>query len=132
MRIRLPRLRFSLRTLVVGVCLIGSAGGLWWRWEPWVLEDRVAWTTNTHGRYSTPAYGMVITLDRGMGSMTPAEEPLALPSKPSIAVLPFTNMSRDDDQEYFADGLVEYLSDLLWHGMSGITAKALQALETEK
>ena len=32
---------------------------------------------------------------------------LALPDKPSIAVLPFTNMSGDPDQEYFADGMVE-------------------------
>ena len=32
---------------------------------------------------------------------------LALPDKPSIAVLPFTNMSNDLEQEYFADGMVE-------------------------
>jgi|SoiMethySBSTD1v2_1073268.scaffolds.fasta_scaffold28934_12 TolB-like protein len=32
---------------------------------------------------------------------------LALPEKPSIAVLPFTNMSGDPEQEYFADGMVE-------------------------
>jgi len=32
---------------------------------------------------------------------------LALPDKPSIAVLPFTNMSGDVEQEYFVDGLVE-------------------------
>ena len=31
----------------------------------------------------------------------------ALPDKPSIAVLPFQNMSGDPDQEYFADGMVE-------------------------
>jgi TolB-like protein/class 3 adenylate cyclase len=32
---------------------------------------------------------------------------LALPDKPSIAVLPFANMSGDPEQEYFADGMVE-------------------------
>ena len=40
----------------------------------------------------------------------PTEEParaLPLPDKPSIAVLPFANMSGDPEQEYFADGMVE-------------------------
>jgi TolB-like protein/tetratricopeptide (TPR) repeat protein len=32
---------------------------------------------------------------------------LSLPDKPSIAVLPFANMSGDPEQEYFADGMVE-------------------------
>jgi adenylate cyclase len=37
-----------------------------------------------------------------------AERPaLALPDKPSLAVLPFQNMSGDPEQEYFADGMVE-------------------------
>jgi adenylate cyclase len=34
-------------------------------------------------------------------------KPLPLPDKPSIAVLPFQNMSGDTEQEYFADGIVE-------------------------
>src|SRR5262249_26471691 len=38
---------------------------------------------------------------------TPAPTSLALPDKPSIAVLPFQNMSGDGAQEYFADGMVE-------------------------
>src|SRR5215475_2974303 len=36
-----------------------------------------------------------------------SESALALPDKPSIAVLPFENMSGDPEQEYFADGIVE-------------------------
>jgi WD40 repeat protein len=41
-----PRLRpkFSLRTFLISMLVIASAGGLWWRWEPWsfekVLQDR--------------------------------------------------------------------------------------------
>jgi adenylate cyclase len=35
------------------------------------------------------------------------ESPPPLPEKPSIAVLPFQNMSGDPEQEYFADGMVE-------------------------
>jgi TolB-like protein len=40
----------------------------------------------------------------------PGAQPVAalpLPDKPSIAVLPFQNMSGDPEQEYFADGMVE-------------------------
>ena len=43
-----------------------------------------------------------------IGRSAPRERPaLALPDKPSIAVLPFQNMSGDPEQEYFADGMVE-------------------------
>jgi len=44
----------------------------------------------------------------GAGSATAPETPaLPLPDKPSIAVLPFANLSGDAEQEYFADGMVE-------------------------
>ncbi len=43
------------------------------------------------------------------GAASPASEvaALQLPDKPSIAVLPFANMSGDPEQEYFADGIVD-------------------------
>jgi adenylate cyclase len=37
----------------------------------------------------------------------PVRPTLPLPEKPSIAVLPFTNLSGDPEQDYFADGMVE-------------------------
>ena len=44
-------------------------------------------------------------MDRGAAQKQ--KPTLALPNKPSIAVLPFQNLSADPDQEYFADGVVE-------------------------
>ena len=41
------------------------------------------------------------------GGAAPSRPPLTLPDKPSIAVLPFANMSGGAEQEYFADGMVE-------------------------
>src|SRR5207247_8610551 len=40
-------------------------------------------------------------------AMERPEPGLALPGRPSIAVLPFENMSGDPEQDYFADGMVE-------------------------
>ncbi len=49
-----------------------------------------------------PDGGEVVT-----AAATAEKAPLALPDKPSIAVLPFNNMSGDPEQEYFADGIAE-------------------------
>lgn len=50
---------------------------------------------------SLPAASVTLTAE--------AAKPLTLSDKPSIAVLPFTNMSGDPEQEYFADGIAEDL-----------------------
>jgi len=42
-----------------------------------------------------------------VAATTPLSPALALPDKPSIAVLPFQNLSGDPEQEYFVDGMVE-------------------------
>jgi TolB-like protein len=60
------------------VVVLGAGGVAWW--QPWAPDVEPA------------------SIDRMA---------FKLPEKPSIAVLPFTNMSSDKDQEYFADGMTE-------------------------
>jgi TolB-like protein len=52
-------------------------------------------------RYVGPA----VTTDEPFAEANPRT--LALPDKPSVAVLPFSNLSGDPEQNYFADGMVE-------------------------
>jgi adenylate cyclase len=54
-----------------------------------------------------------------LGKAADAVPAMALPEKPSIAVLPFQNMSGDADQEFFADGIAEDVITLLskYHGL---------------
>jgi len=61
---------------------------------------RIEWDAADWKPAATPAP----ELDRPDEPVAPA---LTLPDKPSIAVLPFQNMSGDPEQEYFADGMVE-------------------------
>src|SRR4030095_6050256 len=45
----------------------------------------------------------------------PPRPALTLPDKPSIAILPFTNLSSDPEQDYFADGIAEDIITALSH-----------------
>jgi hypothetical protein len=60
----------------------------------------------------------------------PAAEALALPGKPSIAVLAFTNMSGDIDQEYFSDGIAEDIITQLSHSNALSSSRAIRAFRT--
>jgi adenylate cyclase len=68
-----------------------------------------------HRRFETRGEQQVKNLARpvkvyALAGATPSKalpKPLPLPDKPSIAVLPFTNMSGDPEVEYFVDGVVE-------------------------
>jgi len=77
---RLPRPSMALSAATIALLVIG-VGSIWWR--PWAPEVEPA---------------------------RPERMAFPLPDKPSIAVLPFTNMSGDPEQDYFAEGLT---SDLI-------------------
>ena len=58
--------------------------------------------------------GPVQSQDQPISAPVPSAAPeLALPNQPSIAVLPFQNMSGDPEQDYFADGMVEEITTSL-------------------
>lgn len=59
-------------------------------------------------------------------------EALALPDKPSIAVLPFNNMSGDPEQEYFADGITEDIITELSRFCEFRSSRATRPLSTRE
>jgi len=63
-----------------------------------IVEPMGAWRVQLGGQSATKAQP---------GSPAGQAPALALPDKPSIAVLPFQNISGDPEQDYFADGVVE-------------------------
>ncbi|HEY5794363.1 MAG TPA: winged helix-turn-helix domain-containing protein, partial [Bosea sp. (in: a-proteobacteria)] len=61
----------------------------------------------------TPPAGSDMPKPEPAAAGTASAATLALPDKPSIAVLPFQNMSGDPEQDYFADGVVEDITTAL-------------------
>jgi TolB-like protein/tetratricopeptide (TPR) repeat protein len=91
----------TLRDLVAGSGLEFSDRGLQelkgvpGEWHLWALVREVA----DADQHAISAADPVV--------LAGARPSLPLPDKPSIAVLPFTNLSGDPEQDYFADGMVE-------------------------
>jgi adenylate cyclase len=68
--------------------------------------------------YSDNNIATPIDIFRSVAGDTAANElsaVLPLPDKPSVAVLPFTNMSDDPEQEFLADGIAEDVITALSH-----------------
>ena len=91
-----------------GVCLSGAA---YEQVRDRLKEPFVDLGEKTLKNIARPVHAYAVMWDRQTvkpepdGFETPPK--LSLPDKPSIAVLPFQNMSGDPEQDYFADGMVE-------------------------
>jgi TolB-like protein/Tfp pilus assembly protein PilF len=73
------------------------------------LQGKLDCTFEFAGEQRLKNIARLIRVYRMVSDAGPSEPAQPLPAKPSIAVLPFTNMSQDPEQESFADGLTEDL-----------------------
>lgn len=101
-RLRLPDVRSFWPSFVDGRLFVLSVGVA-------VIVGDMLWRSH---RTATPAVIAPAATTPGSGGApevlaAPAGDALPLPDKPSIAVLPFANMSGDKDQDFFANGIVE-------------------------
>ena len=89
-----------------GICVSGTVHEHAASKLPYGFEDLGQQTVKNIAR-PIHAWRVKATANDPQRTISASMEMLALPDKPSIAVLPFTNMSGDPEQEYFADGMTE-------------------------
>jgi adenylate cyclase len=77
------------------------------KWREVVLKRRPNYSLQAARKRFSKIPGGRLILEGMKKASFPENPPLKLPDKPSVAVLPFTNMSGDKDQEYFSDGITE-------------------------
>jgi TolB-like protein/class 3 adenylate cyclase len=71
------------------------------------IQGKIDFPAEDLGEQSLKNIATPVRVYRIGGQNRPARPALVLPDRPSIAVLPFQNMSGDVEQDYFADGIVE-------------------------
>jgi adenylate cyclase len=87
-----------------GICLSEAAYGAVRKVVPFPFSDLGPQRVKN---IEEPIRVYTLKATQPISARTGSTKPLPLPDKPSIAVLPFTNMSGDPEQEYFGDGVVE-------------------------
>src|SRR5262249_31787427 len=90
-----------------GICLSAAAQGQ--------VRDRLDIAFDDLGEQQVknitrPVRTYRVALGPSPPAVAPARPRLPLPAKPSLAVLPFQNMTGDPEQEYFVDGMVEEIT----------------------
>ncbi len=77
---------------------------------PIIFEDM---GTKKVNNMSEPVHGYRVPIEAAANIIQDKRQIDVTATRPTIAVLPFVNMSRDEDQEYFADGLTEDITTAL-------------------
>ena len=95
-----------------GVCLSGVAYDQVRKILPFAFADLGAQQVKNIDE-TVRAFALVAERAAVVTASAKAPAPLALPDKPSIAVLPFDNMSAEAGQDYLADGIVEAITAAL-------------------
>ena len=109
-----------------GICISGSAHEQ--------VENKVAVSFEYLGEHMVKNITRPVRVYRVItqpGVAYEMDKKLELPEKPSIAVLPFVNMSGDPEQEYFSDGITEDLITDLYK-ISGLFVIARHSVFTYK